>query len=114
MKILVFLIIILAYIVVIGIVNEKVFHIQSDIAMILFSLIISGVLLIIRYISPSETIGTFVENLGEFGFEEYLMDGMLCFMLFAGAGKVNMGKFKQNLRPICLLALLNTLISSFL
>lgn len=114
MKILVFLIIILAYIVVIGIVNEKVFHIQSDIAMILFSLIISGVLLIIRYISPSETIGTFVENLGEFGFEEYLMDGMLCFMLFAGAGKVNMGKFKQNLRPICLLALLTTLISSFL
>ncbi len=114
MKILVFLIIILAYIVVIGIVNEKVFHIQSDIAMILFSLIISGVLLIIKHISPSETIGTFVENLGEFGFEEYLMDGMLCFMLFAGAGKVNMGKFKQNLRPICLLALLTTLISSFL
>ncbi len=114
MKILVFLIIILAYIVVIGIVNEKLFHIQSDIAMILFSLIISGVLLTIRYISPSETIGRFVENLGEFGFEEYLMDGMLCFMLFAGAGKVNMGKFKQNLRPICLLALLTTLISSFL
>lgn len=114
MKILVFLIIILAYIVVIGIVNEKVFHIQSDIAMILFSLIISGILLVIRFISPSETIGRFVENLGEFGFEEYLMDGMLCFMLFAGAGKVNMGKFRQNLRPICLLALLTTLISSFL
>ncbi len=114
MKILVFLIIILAYIVVIGIVNEKVFRIQSDIAMILFSLVISGVLLVIRYISPSETIGRFVENLGEFGFEEYLMDGMLCFMLFAGAGKVNMGKFRQNLRPICLLALLTTLISSFL
>ena len=114
MKILVFLIIILAYIVLIGIVNEKVFHIQSDIAMILFSLIISGILLVIRYISPSETIGRFVENLGEFGFEEYLMDGMLCFMLFAGAGKVNMGKFRQNLRPICLLALLTTLISSFL
>ena len=114
MKILVFLIIILAYIVLIGIVNEKIFHIQSDIAMILFSLIISGILLVIRYISPYESIGQFVDNLGEFGFEEYLMDGMLCFMLFAGAGKVNMGKFKQNLRPICLLALLTTLISSFL
>ena len=42
------------------------------------------------------------------------MDGVLCFMLFAGAGKVNMGKFKQNLRPICLLALLSTLLSSFI
>ncbi len=114
MKILVFLIIILAYIVFIGIVNEKIFHIQSDIAMIMFSLIISIILLIIKNLWPAEAIGSFVEGLGEFGFEEYLMDGMLCFMLFAGAGKVNMGKFKQNLRPICLLALLTTLISSFL
>lgn len=114
MKILVFLIIILAYIVCIGILNEKLFHIQSDIATILFSLIISGILLFIKCIYPEGVLGRFVENLGEFGFEEYLMDGMLCFMLFAGAGKVNMGKFKQNLRPICLLALLTTLISSFI
>ena len=34
-------------------------------------------------------------------------------MLFAGASKVNMGKFKQNLKPISLLALLTTLVSSF-
>lgn len=114
MKILVFLIIILAYIVCIGILNEKLFHIQSDIATILFSLIISVILLLIKFIYPNGVLGGFVENLGDFGFEEYLMDGMLCFMLFAGAGKVNMGKFKQNLRPICLLALLTTLISSFI
>ena len=82
MKILVFLIIILAYIVCIGILNEKLFHIQSDIATILFSLIISVILLLIKFIYPNGVLGGFVENLGDFGFEEYLMDGMLCFMLF--------------------------------
>ena len=114
MNILLFLIIILAYIVVIGILNEKVFRLQSDIALIFFSLILSVILLILRYLLPIETLRIFTDNLGSFGFEEYLMDGVLCFMLFAGAGKVNMGKFKQNLKPICLLALLTTLISSFL
>ncbi|MCR5357387.1 MAG: sodium:proton antiporter [Lachnospiraceae bacterium] len=114
MNILFFLIIILAYIVVIGILNEKIFHLQSDIALIFFALIFSLVLLILRHVLPIAELRAFTDDLGSFGFEEYLMDGVLCFMLFAGAGKVNMGKFKQNLKPICLLALLTTLISSFL
>lgn len=114
MNILLFLIIILAFIVCIGIVNEKIFHMQSDIALIFFSLIISLGLLLLRNLAPFESLKAFIDNLGEFGFEEYLMDGVLCFMLFAGASKVNMKKFKQNLRPISLLALLTTLISSFL
>lgn len=114
MNVLLFLIIILAYIVVIGILNEKIFHLQSDIALIFFSLIFSLILLVIRLVLPIEELKLFIDNLGDFGFEDYLMDGVLCFMLFAGAGKVNMGKFRQNLKPICLLALLTTLISSFL
>ena len=114
MNILLFLIIILAYIVVIGILNEKIFHLQSDIALIFFSMIFSMILLILRLLLPFDELDFFIDNLGDFGFEDYLMDGVLCFMLFAGASKVNMGKFKQNLKPICLLALLTTLISSFL
>ena len=114
MDILLFLIVILAFIVCIGIMNEKIFHLQSDIALIFFSLILSLLLVVVRNVFPIEALRNFIENLGDFGFEEYLMDGVLCFMLFAGASKVNMGKFRQNLRPICLLALLTTLISSFL
>ena len=114
MNILSFLIIILAFVVFIGIINEKIFHLQSDIALIFFSLIISLILVAVRYIFPMESLINFTDNLGDLGFEEYLMEGVLCFMLFAGASKVNMGKFKQNLRPICLLALLTTLLSSFL
>ncbi|MBQ3912114.1 MAG: sodium:proton antiporter [Lachnospiraceae bacterium] len=114
MSILVFLIILLGLIVFIGILNERVFKLQSDIALIFFTVIIALLLVVLREILPSGALTGFIDGLGEFGFEEYLMDGVLCFMLFAGAGKVNMGKFKQNLRPICLLALLSTLLSSFI
>lgn len=114
MNILLFLIILLAYIVFIGIMNEKIFHLQSDIALIFFSLVFSLILMVIRQFMPVDALILFTDRMGKFGFEEYLIDGVLCFMLFAGASKVNMSKFRQNLKPICLLALLTTLISSFL
>ncbi|MBR6381436.1 MAG: sodium:proton antiporter [Lachnospiraceae bacterium] len=111
---LLFLIVILAYIVIIGTLNERVFKLQSDIALIFFSLIFSVILLIAKLIVPDPVLKDLIGRLGEFEFREYLMDGMLCFMLFAGASKVNMGKFRKNLRPIALLALLTTVLSSFL
>ena len=114
MSVQIILIIILAFIIIIGTLNEKLFHIQSDIALVLFSTLLSVILLLFRFIFPMEGVKQFVSALGNFGFREYLMDGMLCFMLFAGASKVNMGKFKTNLRPISLLAFLSTVISSFL
>ena len=114
MNIMLFLIIILAYIVCIGTLNERIFRLQSDIALIFFSLLLSLLLLIARFIFPDAGISSWIGSLGDFGFREYLMDGMLCFMLFAGASKVNMGKFRKNIRAISLLALLTTLISSFL
>ncbi len=112
MNMMLFLIIIMAYIVCIGTLNEKIFHIQSDIALIFFSLLLSILLLIVRVIFPEAPFIDYIDRLGNFEFREYLMDGMLCFMLFAGASKVNMGKFRKNLRPISLLALLTTLLSS--
>lgn len=114
MSILIFLIIILAFIVLIGILNEKAFHIQSDIALIMFSLIIALIMAVISKVTSIAWLDVFVDRIGDFGFEEYLLDGVLCFMLFAGASKVNMGKFRQNIRPILLLALLTTVVSSFL
>jgi len=112
MSVLLFLIVILIFIVTIGIINEKIFHIQSDIALIMFSLILSVILLAIGKLLGIEAFSDLISGLGNFGFEEYLMDGVLCFMLFAGASNVNMHKFRQNVRAISLLALLTTMLSS--
>ena len=106
------LIVILVYIVVIGILNEKIFKIQSDIALVMFSMLSAFAFLIISGIFHIDDIRTSVSRLGSFGFENYLMNGVLCFMLFAGASNVNMRKFKENIRVISLLALLTTMVSA--
>lgn len=107
-----FLIVILLFIVVIGVLNEKLIHMQGDIALVLFSLIISGILLAVSYIPGLGGFAELTRQAGSFGFKEYLLNCVLCFMLFSGAGKVNLRKFRQNIRAISLLALLSTIISS--
>lgn len=112
MSLLEIVIIILMFIVVIGVMNERIFHMQSDIALVFFSLIFSAVVLILQQIPGISHYAGFLQKLGEFGFEEYLLDCVLCYMLFAGASKVNMLKFRQNIKTISLLALAATVISS--
>lgn len=114
MSIMGFVIVILVFIVAIGLVNEKWVHLQSDISLVLFSLVVSVALLLIDMVVPGESLSEPLHQIASFEFEAYLLDTVLCFMLFAGASKVNLGKFRQNLKAISLLALLTTVISSLL
>ena len=109
MTLLLLLVILLSLIVVIGMINDRYFHLPSDIALVLFSLII-GLLLV----APGK-LGWWqwdVSFITEVDLEDFLLEGVLCFMLFAGASKVHFSKFISNIRPIVLLALLTTLLSS--
>ena len=112
MNVLLFLIIILAIIVFIGITNEKIFHIQSDIALIMFSVIIALVLVVISRFFTIAPLEKFIQNIGEFGFEEYLMDGVLCFMLFAGSCHLKLSDFKRQARQVTVLAFVCTLLGA--
>lgn len=114
MSIMGFVIVILIFIVGIGLANEKWIHLQSDIALVLFSLIIGATLLLVEMVAPGETLSGPLHQIASFEFEAYLLDTVLCFMLFAGASKVNLRKFRQNLKAISLLALLTTVLSSLL
>lgn len=114
MSIMGFVIVILIFIVGIGLVNEKWIHLQGDISLVLFSLIVSLALLLIDMAVPGESLSEPLHQIASFEFEAYLLDTVLCFMLFAGASKVNLGKFRQNLKAISLLALLTTVLSSLL
>ncbi|MGN0669821.1 MAG: hypothetical protein ACI4JZ_04665, partial [Oscillospiraceae bacterium] len=97
--------IILVLIVIIRAVNERFIHMQGDIALVLFSSLISVALLVAKNLAGECAFTDFVNEIGNFGFSDYLLDGVLCFMLFAGAGKVNFRKFKSNIKTISLLAL---------
>ena len=93
-------------------INEKWLHIQGDIVLILFSLGISLLILILQQIPGAAPYTSEIRLQSKFNFAAYLLDGVLCFMLFAGASRVSVTKFSQNIRPISLLALLGTVVSS--
>lgn len=112
MSIMEFLIVILILIVAMGLLNERILKLQSDIALVMLSLFLSALVLVISSLAGEGAATDFIHRLGQVNFEEYLLDYVLCFMLFAGASKVNMGKFKQNIKTISLLALLTTVVSS--
>ena len=112
MSILTYFAIIAFLIVLISVINEKWLHIQGDIVLILFSLGISLLILILQQIPGAAPYTSKIRLQSKFNFAAYLLDGVLCFMLFAGASRVSVTKFSQNIRPISLLALLGTVVSS--
>ncbi len=112
MNAMILFIILMLVIVLIGVFNERVMKLQGDIALILFSFVICGGIYAVSRISGMEKLRDIVTEIGSFNFQEYLIDTVLCFMIFSGAGKVNMRKFGQNAGPIALLAFVSTCISS--
>ena len=99
---------------VISLLNERFFRMPNDIALLLFSFTICVVLKIIGMVFPSDGLLRVIDSLSDFSFESYLLDGVLCFMLFAGAGKVHFNKFTSNLKSITLLSFLTTALSAAL
>ena len=111
MELLLLLVILLSLIVVIGMINDLFFHMPSDIALVAFSLIV-GLLLTVP-----DRFGWWkwdISFITEVDLEHFLLEGVLCFMLFSGASKVHFSRFISNIKPIMLLALLTTLLSSSL
>lgn len=111
MSILSYFAVIALLIVIIGVVNEKWLHIQGDIVLVIFSLGISVLVLGLSLVPAIEPYLSAVRAGNDFDFAAYLLDGVLCFMLFAGASRVSVIKFRQNIRTISLLALLGTVVS---
>lgn len=112
MSVLAYFSVIILLIVLIGVINEKLFHIQGDIALLLFSVLIGTIIGIAGCVPGASSLAGQLKESISFDFEAYLLEGVLCFMLFAGSSKVSINKFRQNLKMIGLLALLSTILSS--
>ena len=105
---------ILFLVIVISIVNEKTIKIPNDIALVLFAFLFSAIVKICQETGFINFSGTVIKRVQDFNFEEFLMEGILCFMLFAGASGVSFNRFVKNIKSISLLALLTTVLSSFI
>ena len=105
----------LAFIVFLGFFNEKVTKFTYEISLMFFSIIIGAVLLILRLnLGEETTVLQILSNLDFTKLETILMEGMLCFMLFAGSCHMRLLDFKKHAKTISLLAIGATLIGAIL
>ena len=107
------LLFILFLVVLFGILNERTLRISNDIALVLFSFLFAAAAKFLEWMGLVNFQETIVGNIAGIDLQEFLMEGVLCFMLFSGASGVNFNRFVKNIKSISLLALLSTVLSSF-
>ncbi len=98
----------------IGYVNERVFKQQATIAIMSGSLIVATALIILQHLGISN-LYFHAENLVlQAHFEQLLLDGMLSFLLFAGALTIDFNSLKSQRWEIATLASISTISSACL
>ncbi len=96
-----------------GYVNERFFKLPTTIGLMIISIVFSVLVFFVGYFDPD--VLTFETNLVKsIDFHEVLMDGMLSFLLFAGALHVDFEALQQQRWPILAFATLGVLLSTFL
>lgn len=103
---------VLALICILGFFNEKVTKLTYEIALMLFSTIL-GILVLLGVVMFHDTsIGNVLKQVQDFDIHDFLMHGVLCFMLFAGSCHMKLKDFKEQLRQITVLSLVCTLLGA--
>ena len=105
-------VILLGLIVLIGFVNEKMTKLTYEISLMLFSVVAGAVLAIVFALVKNQTVRELIDTIRVFNLEEFLMNGVLCFMLFAGSFRMRLSDFKRLARPIGVLAFLCTFLGA--
>ncbi|MCH9045938.1 MAG: sodium:proton antiporter [SAR324 cluster bacterium] len=106
--------ILLLIIVIFGIVNARFLRLPATIGQVVFALLASLGLLLIDAILPGlHLAGTARSLVSTIDFREALMEGMLSFLLFAGALHVDLGALASRKWSIATLATVGLMISTF-
>jgi Na+:H+ antiporter len=94
-------------------INFRVLKLPNSIGLMLVSLIFSFVIILIGNFYPSFK-DSVAESLGTLNFSELLLEGMLSFMLFAGAIQIKYEDLKNEKLSIILFSTISVLISTFI
>lgn len=101
-------------IVITGILNEKVLKISNNIALLIVSFTISIIFLLGNKFNLISSDFFIFAGINRLHLDELLLEGVVCFMIFAGASKIQFTKLVSNFKSISVLAFLTTVISSLL
>ena len=105
-------IIILALVCLLGFFNEKVTKLTYEISLMLFSVVIGVFVLIAVTLAKGTDIAAVLDQSNYINIEGFLMEGVLCFMLFAGSCHMKLSDFKKQARQITVLAFVCTLLGA--
>ncbi len=103
---------VIALICILGFFNEKVTKLTYEIALMLFSSILGILILAGVALFQNTDFGNVLKEVQGFDIHDFLMNGVLCFMLFAGSCHMKLRDFKQQARQITVLALVCTLLGA--
>ena len=106
--------IVLGVIVVVGFLNEKFFHLTYEIMLLLASVFIGICMLMAAAVAKNSSMGEILQRVQLFNLEDLLMNGVLCFMLFAGSCHLKLSQFKEQARPVGVLAFFCTLAGALI
>ena len=96
-----------------GYINIRFFKLPVTIGLMVVSILFSLIMLLIGRFAP-EVLAIEEELLEQINFQKILLEGMLSFLLFAGALHVDFNQLKTQRGPIVLFATLGVLTSTFL
>jgi CPA1 family monovalent cation:H+ antiporter len=98
-----------------GWINRKFFGLPSNIGLLLMGVLSSLLLLLLDLLIPkANLLNDFGAALKKIDFYDAVMNGMLAFLLFAGALHVDWQRLKRRFGSVTALATLGVLISTFL
>ena len=96
-------------------INHKLLKLPTTVGLMLLALLHAVALLLMDQIVPGMGVLTSAETLiGSIDFDQTLMQGMLGYLLFAGALHVNLNDLKQQTAVIALLATIGVLATTFI
>lgn len=96
-----------------GWLNHRYLPLPHAVGLLIISVAASGVMVGVDLAFPSRHLFENLTNtLRQLDFTTIVMDGMLAFLLFAGALHVDLGRLRRRAVPVFLLAFVGTVIST--
>ena len=105
-------VVVISLVCLLGFFNEKVTKLTYEISLMLFSVVIGGILLLIVTFAKGTGIADVLPQSQFINIERFLMEGVLCFMLFAVSCHMKLSGFRQLARQISVLAFVCTLLGA--
>ena len=107
-----YFVVIIGFISVLGFLNEKLTKLTYEISLMLFSVVIGILLLTGISVFDGTDIADILSRVQILDIEGFLMEGVLCFMLFAGSCHMKLSDFKMHARHISVLAFVCTFLGA--